>query len=104
MEIAKPEKQDLEAVWNLIRMLNTLSDEQNPLKPVGDDGDYEWLGDQDKAAVLDAVIEAYENCSLGWLMTALETLLSTENKIIDQESATLAFSPELKAALAKEAV
>lgn len=103
MNIAKPEKQDLEAVWNLIRMLNTLSYEQNPLKPVGDDGDYEWLEDQDKAAVLDAVMEAYDNCSLGWLMMVLETLLSPENKIIDQESDTLAFSPELKAALAKEA-
>lgn len=29
MNIAKPEKQDLEAVWNLICMLNTLSYEQN---------------------------------------------------------------------------
>ncbi|MFC5920888.1 hypothetical protein ACFPVS_09170 [Neisseria weixii] len=103
MNIAKPEKQDLAAAWDLIRMLDNVSCELNPLKPAGEDGDYEWLEDKDKAAVLDAVIEAYENCNLGWLMTALETLLSPKNKIIDQDSYILAFSPELKALMAKEA-
>ncbi|WP_165010841.1 hypothetical protein [Neisseria yangbaofengii] len=99
MNIAKPEKSDLAAAWKLIHMLDTVSYEQNPLKSVGEDGDYEWLEDKDKAAVLDAVIEAYENCNLGWLMTVLETLLSPINGIIDQEAYTLSFCRRLKAYL-----
>ncbi|MRN38961.1 hypothetical protein CRG49_011140 [Neisseria sp. N95_16] len=98
MNIAKPEKQDLAAAWNLIRMIDNVSYELNPLKPAGD-GDYEWLEDKDKAAVLDAVIEAYDNCNLGWLMTALETLLSPINGIVNQEAYTLEFHPRLKACL-----
>lgn len=99
MNIAKPEKQDLAAVWKLIGMLNLVSYELNPLKPIGDEGDYESLEDGDKAEVLDDIIEAYEDSGLQWLMTVLETLLSPENGLINQEADTLSFHPRLKAYL-----
>ncbi|STZ76311.1 hypothetical protein [Bergeriella denitrificans] len=100
MKISKPNEKDLAAAWAFIRNLNLVSYGMNPLKPIGDDGDYETLEDEDRGEVLDALIEAYDNCDIQWLMTVLETLLSPENKIIDQEADTLELSPELKAALA----
>lgn len=99
MKIARPEEKDLQAVWNLINILNTVSYELNPLKPINDDGDFEFLEDDDKAKVLDKIVELHESCDIQWLMTVLETLLSPDNKIIDQEAETLEFHPELKAAL-----
>lgn len=102
MNIARPEEKDLQAVWNLINILNTVSYELNPLKPINDDGDFEFLEDDDKAKVLDKIIEEYENCDIQWLMTVLETLLSPKNKIIDQESDIIEFHPELKAALSQK--
>lgn len=102
MNIARPEEKDLQAVWNLIKILNTVSYELNPLKPINDDGDFEYLEDDDKAKVLDKIIEEYENCNIQWLMTVLETLLSPKNKIIDQESDIIEFHPELRAALSQK--
>lgn len=102
MNIARPEEKDLQAVWNLINILNTVSYELNPLKPINDDGDFEYLEDDDKAKVLDKIIEEYENCDIQWLMTVLETLLSPKNKIIDQESDIIEFHPELRAALSQK--
>lgn len=99
MKIARPEEKDLQAVWNLINILNTVSYELNPLKPINDDGDFEFLEDDDKAKVLDKIVELHESCNIQWLMIVLETLLSPDNKIIDQEADTLEFHPELKAAL-----
>ncbi|HHK6066645.1 hypothetical protein [Neisseria sp. 27098_8_112] len=99
MKIAKPEEKDLQAVWNLINILNTVSYELNPLKPINDDGDFEFLEDDDKAKVLDKIVELHESCDIQWLMTVLETLLSPDNKIIDQEADTLEFHPEFKAAV-----
>lgn len=99
MKIAKPEEKDLQAVWNLINILNTVSYELNPLKPINDDGDFEFLEDDDKAKVLDKIVELHESCDIQWLMTVLETLLSPANKIIDQEADTLEFHPEFKAAV-----
>lgn len=98
MKIARPKEEDLQAVWDLINILNTVSYELNPLKPINDDGDFEFLEDDDKAKVLDKIVEEYENCGIQWLMTVLETLLSPVNKIIDQEADTLEFHPEFKAA------
>lgn len=102
MNIARPEEKDLQAVWNLINILNTVSYELNPLKPINDDGDFEYLEDDDKAKVLEKIIEEYENCDIQWLMTVLETLLSPKNKIIDQESDIIEFHPELRAALSQK--
>lgn len=99
MKIARPEEKDLQAAWNLIHILNTVSYELNPLKPINNDGDFEFLEDEDKAKVLDKIVEEYENCDIQWLMTVLETLLSPDNKIIDQEANTLEFHPELKASV-----
>nr|DAE32120.1 MAG TPA: hypothetical protein [virus sp. ctn3M15]DAJ85131.1 MAG TPA: hypothetical protein [Caudoviricetes sp.]DAS93354.1 MAG TPA: hypothetical protein [Caudoviricetes sp.] len=99
MKIARPEEKDLQAVWNLINILNTVSYELNPLKPINDDGDFEFLEDDDKAKVLDKIVELHESCDIQWLMTVLETLLSPDNKIIDQEAPTLEFHPEFKAAV-----
>ena len=99
MKIERPEEKDLQAVWNLINILNTVSYELNPLKPINDDGDFEFLEDDDKAKVLDKIVELHESCDIQWLMTVLETLLSPDNKIIDQEAPTLEFHPEFKAAV-----
>lgn len=99
MKIERPEKKDLQDVWNLINILNTVSYELNPLKPINNDGDFEFLEDDDKAKVLDKIVEEYENCGIQWLMIVLETLLSPDNKIIDQEADTLEFHPEFKAAV-----
>lgn len=99
MKIARPKKKDLQAVWNLINILNTVSYELNPLKPINDDGEFEFLEDDDKAKVLDKIVELHESCDIPWLMIVLETLLSPENKIIDQEADTLEFHPEFKAAV-----
>lgn len=101
MNIARPEEKDLQDVWNLINILNTVSYELNPLKPINDDGDFEFLEDDDKAKVLDKIIEEYENCDIQWLMTVLETLLSPKNKIIDQESDIIELHPELRAILSQ---
>lgn len=101
MNIARPEEKDLKDVWNLINILNTVSYELNPLKPINDDGDFEFLEDDDKAKVLDKIIEEYENCNIQWLMIVLETLLSPKNKIIDQESDIIEFHPELRAILSQ---
>ena len=99
MKIEKPEKQDLEAVWKFIGMLNTASYELNPLKPM-EDGDFHPLEDGDKSDVLDGIITAYEDSGLQWLMSVLETLLSPANGIINQEAEYLEFHPRLNAYLA----
>lgn len=99
MKIARPKKEDLQAVWNLINILNTVSHGLNPLKPINDDEDFEFLKDDDKAKVLDKIVELYESRRIQWLMIVLETLLSPDNKIIDQEADTLEFHPEFKAAV-----
>lgn len=99
MKIARPKEKDVQAVWNLIKILSTVNCELNPLKPINDDGDFEFLEDDDKAKVLDKIVEEYQNCDIQWLMIVLETLLSPDNKIIDQEADTLEFHPEFKAAV-----
>ncbi|UOO77349.1 hypothetical protein LVJ85_02280 [Neisseria sp. Dent CA1/247] len=101
MNIAKPEKEDFEAVWEFIRMLNTVSYGLDPLKPLNDDGDYQELEDGDKGKVLDAIVEAYDDSGVEWMMTALETLMSPENRIINQESDILEWSDDLKALMAR---
>lgn len=95
MNIERPKKGDLAAAWECLRLLDLVSYELNPLKPIGD-GDYELFKDQDAQAVLQAVKDAYENCDLTWLLIVLETLMSPENNLIDQDSDTLQFSPDLK--------
>lgn len=99
MKIARPEEKDLQDAWNLINILNTVSHELNPIKPINDDGESEFLEDDDKAKVLDKIVELYKSCNIEWLMIVLETLLSPDNKIIDQEANTLEFHPELKASV-----
>lgn len=99
MKIARPKEEDLQAVWNLINILHMVKYKLNPLKPINDNEDFEFLEDDDKAEVLDKIVEEYENCNIQWLMIALETLLSPDNKIIDQETDTLEFHPEFKAAV-----
>ncbi|HEZ1342625.1 TPA: hypothetical protein WHD94_000866, partial [Neisseria meningitidis] len=49
MKIARPEEKDLQDAWNLINILNTVSHELNPIKPINNDGDSEFLEDDDKA-------------------------------------------------------
>lgn len=56
MKIARPEEKDLQDAWNLINILNTVSHELNPIKPINNDGDSEFLEDDDKAKVLGRVL------------------------------------------------
>ncbi|MGN6898146.1 hypothetical protein, partial [Neisseria sp. P0015.S002] len=41
----------------------------------------------------------YANANLPWIMTVLDTLLSSNNDIVDQESSVLDFSPKFKQAV-----
>lgn len=102
MKTRRPEKEDFEAAWKLLRMLNLVYHGLNPLKPL-DDEEFDFLWEEDKADVLDELVEVYENCDLEWLMMVLETLISPKNGIIDQNAETLEFSPELKALMAAAA-
>lgn len=102
MNIAKPRKEDLEAVWELVAFLNKMAQGLNPTyQPADpeDEDDFEYLS----AAPADTVFEALESltddANLPWIMSVLDTLLSENNNIIDQESDVLDFSPKFKQAV-----
>jgi hypothetical protein len=102
MNIAKPRKEDLEAVWELVAFLNKMAQGLNPTyQPADpeDEDDFEYLS----AAPADTVFEALESltddANLPWIMCVLDTLLSENNNIIDQESDVLDFSPKFKQAM-----
>lgn len=95
MTIAKPETEDFEDAWAFIRMLNLVTYDLNPLK-TDTDGEYEYLADEDKSDVLDAVVEKFNECSLEWMLSALQALMSPEMGIINQDSDTLELHPKLK--------
>ena len=84
MTIAKPETEDFEDAWAFIRMLNLVAYDLNPLKTDAD-GEYEYLADEDKSDVLDAVVEKFNECSLEWMLLALQALMSPEMGIINQD-------------------
>lgn len=102
MNITRPNKEDLDAVWELVAFLNKIAQGLNPVyqpaDPVDED-DFQYLSD----APVDEVFEALEyksaNANLPWIMTVLDTLLSSSNDIVDQESSVLDFSPKFKQAV-----
>ena len=100
MKIARPTEKDINDAFKLLRALKVLSDGYNPFRLNEDDDgfftDPSWLEDDDKASALDSVVELYDGCNIEWLLMALSTLIIPENKIINQESSELDFSPEVK--------
>ena len=102
MNIARPNKEDLDAVWELVAFLNKIEQGLNPIHQPADpedEDDFEYLSN----AFADEVFEALEyksaNANLPWIMTVLDTLLSSNNDIVDQESSVLDFSPKFKQAV-----
>lgn len=102
MNIARPNKEDLDAVWELVAFLNKIEQGLNPIyQPTDpeDEDDFEYLSDAPADEVLEALESKSANACLSWIMTVLDTLLSSNNDIVDQESSVLDFSPKFKQAV-----
>ena len=102
MNIARPNKEDLDAVWELVAFLNKIEQGLNPIyQPADpeDEDDFEYLSDAPADEVLEALESKSANAGLSWIMTVLDTLLSSNNDIVDQESSVLDFSPKFKQAV-----
>ena len=101
MNIARPNKEDLDAVWELVAFLNKI---EQGLKPIyqpadpEDEDDFEYLSNAPADEVFEALGYKSANANLPWIMTVLDTLLSSNNDIVDQESDVLDFSPKFKQA------
>lgn len=99
MQILRPKREDLDAAWGLLNILHCVSSDLNPLVYDEELGEYELMDDEDAPAVLAEIARAFNAADMHWLMMVLETLLSPENGLVDQESDNLDFSPEVKAVL-----
>lgn len=102
MNIARPNKEDLEAVWELVAFLNEISQGLNPIyQPAEpeDEDDFEYLSDAPADEVFEALQYKSANANLPWIMTVLDTLLHEDNNIVDKESRVLDFSPKFKQAV-----
>lgn len=102
MNIARPNKEDLDAVWDLVAFLSKIEQGLNPIyQPADpeDEDDFEYMSDAPAYEVFKALKYKAENADLTWIMTVLDTLLSSNNDIVDQESSVLDFSPKFKQAV-----
>lgn len=102
MNITRPNKEDLDAAWELVAFLNKIAQGLNPVyQPADpeDEDDFEYLSDAPADEVFEALECKSDNANLPWIMTVLDTLLSSSNDIVDQESSVLDFSPKFKQAL-----
>lgn len=102
MNIARPNKEDLDAVWELVAFLNKIEQGLNPIyQPADpeDEDDFEYLSDAPADEVFEALEDKSADANLPWIMTVLDTLLSPRNGIVDQESSVLDFSPNFKQAI-----
>ena len=102
MNIARPNKEDLDAVWELVAFLNKIEHGLNPIcQPADpeDEDDFEYLSDAPADEVFEALEYKSANAGLAWIMTVLDILLSSNNDIVDQESDVLDFSPKFKQAV-----
>lgn len=96
MKIARPEKEEINKAFKLLRALNDVSHEIDPMRTnKNEDDEPVWLEDKDKDRVLDHITELYESCNIEWLLAALETMLSPENKIIDDAADVLELHPDI---------
>ena len=101
MKIAKPTNEDIDKSFELLRALRILSYDLNPFEKqdsneIGEPDEPPPLKDSDKSAALDQVIDLYNECNITFLLPALNTLISEENQVIDQDSDTLDFSQKIK--------
>ncbi len=102
MNITRPNKEDLDAVWELVAFLNKIAQGLNPVyQPADpeDEDDFQYLSDAPADEVFEALEYKSANANLSWIMTVLDTLLSSSNDIVDQESSVLDFSPKFKQAV-----
>lgn len=102
MNITRPNKEDLDAVWELVAFLNKIAQGLNPVyQPADpeDEDDFEYLSNAPADEVFEALEYKSANANLPWIMTVLDTLLSSSNDIVDQESSVLDFSPKFKQAV-----
>lgn len=95
--IARPTDEDLKAAAEFFNMMRLVESGYHPSK-VDEFDEPEFMDDKDKAEVLDALCEKFGECDLLLLLVVLETLLSPNNGIIDQDSDVLAFHPRLRLA------
>ena len=102
MNIARPNKEDLDSVWELVAFLNKIEQGLNPISHPADpddEDDFEYLSDAPADELFEALEDKSADANLPWIMTVLDTLLSSNNDIIDQESSVLDFSPKFKQAV-----
>lgn len=102
MNITRPNKEDLDTVWELFAFLNKIAQGLNPVyQPANpeDEDDFQYLSDAPADEVFEALEYKSANANLPWIMTVLDTLLSSSNDIVDQESSVLDFSPKFKQAV-----
>lgn len=102
MKITRPNKEDLDAVWELVAFLNKIAQGLNPIHQPADpedEDDFEYLSNAPADEVFEALEYKSANANLPWIMTVLDTLLSSSNDIVDQESSVLDFSPKFKQAV-----
>lgn len=99
MNITRPNKDDLDAAWELVAFLSKIEQGLNPIyQPADpeDEDDFEYMSDAPAYEVFKALKYKAESADLTWIMTVLDTLLSSDNDIVDQESSVLDFSPKFK--------
>lgn len=102
MNITRPNKEDLDAAWDLVAFLSKIEQGLNPIyQPADpeDEDDFEYMSDAVAYEVYKALKYKADNADLTWIMTVLDTLLSPNNDIVDQESVVLDFSPKFKQAV-----
>ena len=102
MNIARPNKEDLGAVWELVAFLNKIEQGLNPIyQPADpeDEDDFEYLSDAPADEVYAAVEHQSATAGMPWILTVMYPLLSSNNEIVDQEFSDLDFSPKFKQAV-----
>ena len=100
MKIARPEREEINEAFKLLRTLGDVSHGIDPMKTnKNEDDEPVWLEDKDKGQVLDHITELYDDCNIEWLLAVLDTLISPANEIIDTESDVLDIHPNIKKGL-----
>ena len=101
MNIARPNKEDLDAVWELVAFLNKIEQGLNPIyQPADpeDEDDFEYLSDAPADEVFEALEAKSTNAGLSWIMTVLDTLLSSKFKQAVKDTERLDFLMEVGSA------
>lgn len=96
MKIARPEREEINEAFKLLRALGDVLQGIDPMKTnKNEDDEPVWLEDKDKGQVLDHITELYDGCNIEWLLAVLDTLIIPENKIIDDTADTLEPHPDI---------